>query len=289
MKRLLVLASILSVCLSIKTGHAQMVMNIVNPNESIKADSIDRVQFIAQYKLSFVTDTSKADDITEETMMLKVGSKSSSFYSYTKFVTDSAFREELKRSGGRVNRNFEKGQNPGRISYQIFKNFPSGKVTLLDKVATSSFRCEEDNETPQWELLPDTMTVLSYPCQKAKAHFKGRDYEAWFTTEIPRSEGPWKLHGLPGLILKAEDTQKHYVFECSGIEQSKSEEALFFEGSDYEPISRKNLNKLYERFVKDPVGYITSTAPNVKIVVKNESGEQIKPKDQPYNPIEREQ
>lgn len=287
MERKLFIATILIFSLFAGDVAAQMSINIMDPNESLKMDSIDKVRFIAQYKLSFVADTSKPGDVTEETMMLKAGARSSSFYSYTKFVTDSIFREEMKRSGGFVNKQFDKGQNPGRISYQIFKNYPAGKVTLLDQIATGRFRCEEENETPAWQLLPDTMTILSYPCQKAACRFKGRDYEAWFTTEIPRGEGPWKLHGLPGLILKASDTQRHYVFECTGIEQPKADEPLLYGGAPYEPISRRNLDKIYERFAKDPIGYVTSTSPNVKIMVKNESGESIKPKDTPYNPIER--
>lgn len=267
--------------------YAQMVFNFAGSGEPEKADSIDRIQFTAQYRMLIVGDTLKPADVQEETMMLQSGARCSQFYSYTRFVSDSLMRDQLKKSGtGNVN--LPKGSNPGMISYRIFKNYPSGKVTTLDRVASSSFRCEEENERPAWEILPDTMTVLSYPCQKAVCRFKGRDYEAWFTTEIPRSEGPWKLYGLPGLILRAEDSQRHYVFECTGIEQASSPaEPILFPGDNREPISRKNLNRVYERFAKDPIGYITSSSPNVKIVVRNEAGESITPKDTPYNPIER--
>ena len=36
-------------------------------------------------------------------------------------------------------------------------------------------------------------TVASFDCQKAECDFRGRRWEAWFTPEIPVSEGPWKL------------------------------------------------------------------------------------------------
>jgi len=174
----------------------------------------------------------------------------------------------------------------GIVTYQIYKNYPAGKVTTLDKIAINRFRCEEDNEVPAWELLTDTMTILSYSCQKAVCNFKGRDFEAWFTPEIPRSEGPWKLQGLPGLILKVADSQGHYSFECSGL--INAEEKIMFGADGYEPISRKNLNKVYERFATDPVGYVTSSSPNVRIVIKDESGEDKSVKNMPYNPIERD-
>jgi GLPGLI family protein len=47
------------------------------------------------------------------------------------------------------------------------------------------------------------MTILGMECHYAKTKFRGREWKVWFTEEIPVSLGPWKLNGLPGLILKA--------------------------------------------------------------------------------------
>ncbi|MDR1369104.1 MAG: GLPGLI family protein, partial [Dysgonamonadaceae bacterium] len=70
-----------------------------------------------------------------------------------------------------------------------------------------------------WEILSDTATILGYACQKAQCHYRGRDWEAWFTTEIPISEGPWKFYGLPGLITKLNDRKKHYSFVLTGFQE----------------------------------------------------------------------
>lgn len=284
MKNLVFIVTFMMLSLQSTRLYAQMAISIADPNESMKAEVIDEVQFVVQYQTKMMTDTLNPENITEESMILKVGAKSSEYYSYTRFVTDSLFKEQLKASGtGLVRRN--KADDHGIITYQIYKNYPAGKVTTLDKIAMSRFRCEENNETPVWQLLSDTMTILSYPCQKAVCHFKGRDYEAWFTPEIPRNEGPWKLHGLPGLILKASDSQGHYTFECTGLINTK--ENLLFGAERFENVSRKNLDKIYERYANDPVGFVTSSNPNVKIVIKDESGENKSVKNMPYNPIER--
>lgn len=264
--------------------NAQIAFNIMGPHETMKAEPIDKVQFVVQYQTKMITDTLNSEKVTEESMILKIGTKSSEYYSYTRFVTDSLLQEQIKKSGnGLVRKN--KADDLGIITYQIYKNYPAGKITTLDKIGMNRFRCEEDNEVPAWQLLPDTMTILSYPCQKAVCHFKGRDYEAWFTADIPRNEGPWKLHGLPGLILQAADRERHYTFECTGL--INTDEELLFGADGYESVSRKNLNKIYERYATDPVGYITSSSPNVKIVVKDEHGENKTVKNMPYNPIER--
>ena len=65
---------------------------------------------------------------------------------------------------------------------------------------------EEDVPELEWEITGEHGMVASFDCQKAECDFRGRRWEAWFTTEIPVGEGPWKLRGLPGLILYARDT-----------------------------------------------------------------------------------
>ena len=275
---------VMMMCFQPALLNAQMALSIINPNENSKMEPIDDVRFIVQYEMKMITDTLNPENIVEESMILKVGTASSSYYSYTRFISDSIFSEQIKKSGnGPIRRN--KADDTGIVTYQIYKNFPAGKVTTLDRLAINRFRCEEENEMPAWELLNDTATILSYLCQKAVCRFKGRDYEAWFTPEIPRNEGPWKLHGLPGLILKASDSEGHYTFECTGL--ISADEKLMFGADGYESISRKNLNRIYERYAADPVGYVTSSAPNIRIVMKDESGENRTVKNMPYNPIER--
>lgn len=51
----------------------------------------------------------------------------------------------------------------------------------------------------------------------AKTNFRGRIWTAFFTPEIPIKEGPWKLCGLPGIILKASDSKNHYSYEATEL------------------------------------------------------------------------
>ena len=64
----------------------------------------------------------------------------------------------------------------------------------------------------EWIITNLTKKIGRYECRKAEAEFRGRNYTAWFTTEIPLPFGPWKLQGLPGLILEAYDTDKEVYF-----------------------------------------------------------------------------
>lgn len=266
---------------------AQVSINIFNPDKVLKTEPIDEVLFSVQYRMTSVADTLHPEAKAEETMMLKVGAKSSVFYSYAKFLADSAV-EAGKASGASTDAIIEQVRNyQVRVQYKIYKNHPAGKVTTLEQIGSNRFRCEEANEIPAWELLPDTLTLLGYPCRKAVCRFKGRDYEAWFAPDIPRGEGPWKLHGLPGLILKAADSRGEYLFECAGLVQSRRKEAIQYGDAGHEPIARKNLNRQFERYAADPVGYVTASNPNVNIRVVNEGRQSMRPKHTPYNPIEQ--
>ena len=169
------------------------------------------------------------------------------------------------------------------------RGYPAGKVTTLDEVAgMTRLRCEETDERPQWKILAENDSVLSYLCSKAECQLKGRTWTAWFTAEIPISEGPWKLCGLPGLILKAEDSEGHYSFTATGVEQCHTYRPILFDGKKHEPMNRKAYNKVHERYYADPVGFITGSMPNVTVKVSDEHGNATKnPKNIPYNPLER--
>jgi GLPGLI family protein len=69
-----------------------------------------------------------------------------------------------------------------------------------------------------WHILEEKKVLLNYTCQKAIGKFRGRNYTAWFTTEIPIPTGPWKLLGLPGIILAANDDKNEVLFEAYKIE-----------------------------------------------------------------------
>ena len=265
-------------------------INIINLNAVFQSDSIDQARLVVQYEMKYVKDTTDEKqflDPLKETLMLEIGQKVSKCYSYTFYLRDSVLTADYKAGASQETiTQHAQAYGSGNISYQIFKNHPKGKVTTTDRLGITNILCEEDNERPEWQLHSDTMTVLSYPCQKATCRFKGRDYTAWYTMDIPVSDGPWKLHGLPGLILKVEDSRGHFSFTCTGLEQSRDAKPILIHTKGRELLSRKELDKMYERYYTDPMGFLSSTAPNVKINITDGQGNPIKKLSYPYNPIE---
>lgn len=285
MKKKILLTALLAIVVA-----AMQAQISISTGRTFRKDTIDQAVFRMQYDVDGCMDTIKKKRF-QETMMLEVGKQSSKFYSYTKYVGDSVFAADVaNRASKETMIEHSKQYGQSKLNEQTYKRYPAGKITTLNEIAgdINRLRCEEAEECPQWTLSADTATILSYTCRKAECHFKGRSWIAWFTPDIPSSEGPWKLYGLPGLILKAEDDEAHYIFTCTGIEQCHSYRPILFNGKDYEPVNRKAYNKIHERYYADPVGFITSSAPNVTITMQDNQGNKVKdPKNLPYNPIEK--
>ena len=104
---------------------------------------------------------------------------------------------------------------------------------------------EEEAPELEWEMTGEHGTVASFDCQKAECDFRGRRWEAWFTPEIPVSEGPWKLKGLPGLVLYARDTTGQYSFEAVSV--TDSPEPFYDYVYEHESRTTYRRFKRYER------------------------------------------
>lgn len=90
-----------------------------------------------------------------------------------------------------------------------------------------------------WQISADYKRLGPYKCQKATGVFRGRTYEAWFATDIPIPSGPYKLGGLPGLILEAKSLDGQIEFLFSKLEFSPTL------GKTIQPPSGKYLDINY--------------------------------------------
>ena len=102
--------------------------------------------------------------------------------------------------------------------YQYSQIFVRGKEltewAVMPAAEFIQYRYTEPWPSMQWTLGSEKQSICGYQCQRATCHWRGRDYEAWFTSAIPLKSGPWKFGGLPGLIMKIYDTKRLYTWEA---------------------------------------------------------------------------
>jgi len=122
----------------------------------------------------------------------------------------------------------------------------------------------------------------------ATANYKGRDYIAWFATDIPISIGPWEYTGLPGLILIIHDTKNQISFDATEILSSTSSNVAEIEYPNCVQVEKNKLRDLKKLKAVNWISFEKMQNPNLTITVTNSSGEIIDPsnKPKPYNPID---
>lgn len=208
--------------------------------------NIDNVKYRITYEGKWVNNPSiKPFIYTDSEMRLDIGDKVTVFYDRTKQVKDSLMQAKAKTG------NFDFSDLPkgGRFPFTYYKNYPSaGKSLHLEAIGMENYQCTEDVETPDWQLIPDsTAKIIGYPCQLAKTNFKGRTWYAWYAEDIPMQEGPWKLCGLPGLVLKAYDENQEYVFTAIGMSTLDGTSPITISKEKREELNQKDLRKLKEK------------------------------------------
>ncbi|MGP1548071.1 MAG: GLPGLI family protein [Prevotella sp.] len=125
----------------------------------------------------------------------------------------------------------------------VFKNYPSkGKITVSEKVM-EMFVYEEEMPKFNWELGKRDTVILGHRCYEAFTRYRGRTWKVFYAIDIPIDDGPWKLCGLPGLILSAQDSQGCFSYECVGLESS-IQRPLAVRSQKYQKCNAKELSEM---------------------------------------------
>lgn len=148
---------------------------------------------------------------------------------------ESIFKIEIRKNKEKVNVKLDEVEEDKiEINFNLDNNVPNslGLYTNLKKeyiveniylpknlkaIEFDTLFVKEKTRHIEWELFDETKKINNFLCQKAICNFRGRTYIAWFTNDIPVSLGPWKLNGLPGLILEAYDSKNQVFFNAEEI------------------------------------------------------------------------
>ena len=138
----------------------------------------------------------------------------------------------------------------------------------------------------QWQMGAETQTILGHRCQKATCHWRGRDFVAWFAPDIPVKAGPWKFGGLPGLILKLQDTAGVYRFEAVQI-SSRPYPIYKYDFKAYRASTREKVWKMQKTFNENWFKAADYHKASVDAAGNVVMGEAVS-KFTPYEPLEKE-
>ena len=155
---------------------------------------------IINYQRTYYGDTLEFATITEEALLFN---ETEASYFYVKFI--KSFRNpdlKVEATAPRVTQ---------------YNNFNNKIIISAIRTPTGYYLVQDDMAAITWRMLNQTKKIQNIDCFGAMAEYRGRVWTVWYAPSIPVSSGPWKLYGLPGMILEAEDLKGLIKYECSSI------------------------------------------------------------------------
>lgn len=257
------------------------------PASTVLSQKPGTLEFVYDY--SFSVDSAGIIDGEREAdkMLLQIAPDGlSKFTSLTSITTDSVIMNTTpeQRAEAIMNGKLKKGE-----SMNVFKNYPSpGRMTNTEIVCEDWFRYEEEIPDFGWELTDSVKTILGYECKGARCTFRGRDWTVYYAEDIPVMEGPWKLCGLPGLIMEAQAAGDEYSFVCIGIRNNSPRPITLYD-VPYNNASRLKFYDAKHRYDINPYAYFEATGGG-KVTVVDENGNPVAHQavELPYDYIEKD-
>lgn len=281
MKKLFLMLIVVAIATAIASGKVvRRQLSIFQPSVPETETLVnENMEFVYDYRYCVDTTGSLSEDFDSDHMLLQIGPDGrSKFSSYKNLTVDSILMRSTQEQ-------IVTAAREGKLStgefMTIYKNYPSGRLTHTEKICQDWFSYEEDMPQFDWELTDSTATVLGYECQSARCRFRGREWTVFYTEDIPLMDGPWKLHGLPGLIMKASDADGHYTFECIGI-KSNADRPITIYKVPFNKTDRKGYYDAKHRYEINPYAYYEATTGG-SITVRDANGN---PVTDAYDPIE---
>ncbi len=150
-----------------------------------------------------------------------------------------------------------------------FKNINEKRFVNQTEIMGKRFLVKDSLPNYQWELSAETKNIGNYTCYKATFTREVEDIKmvfedgeskedkikktvtttAWYTPQVPVSNGPDNYQGLPGLILEINDGERLIV--CTEIILNPSEKIDVKAPEKGEIVSQEAFNKIQEEKTKE--------------------------------------
>lgn len=210
------------------------------------------------YQVSMKPDSTDQNNIKTEMAFLDATPEKSIFYGEKRLKRDSLLTKMRETRGGSFDRTQMQNLR-SNIDFTIEKDFKTGTKTFNSRIGRDQYSYDEDRPM-EWKILAETATIGDYKTQKAETQFAGRTWYAWFATDIPIQDGPYKFAGLPGLIVKAEDAKGDYSFDLKETKKIASPTVFEHRGNIIK-VKRTVFNQQLEKFRKDPTSFSPPSPP----------------------------
>jgi GLPGLI family protein len=241
--------------------------------------NVETAKIEVKYNFSYLIDT-LTKSIYSEIMVLYIGDFASEFKSFDKISQDSALLQELRKNVRSENNIVINGHSKNLISWVVYK---FNNDFFIKQTTVKEYLMKDVLPKINWEIIDSTKEIFGITCQKAVGDFRGRTYEVWFTTSMPLSFGPWKLSGLPGLIIEASDTKKQVNFFFAGLRKLNNSSILIKIPENVIHTTKKDYENMREAMLNNPNEYLKNT---MGVSIRSSNNLPIRTRKKSNNPLE---
>lgn len=247
--------------------------------------TLDTVQYAFVYELTYQVDSTDEFSTNAERMILSVGKSISKFESEGAYLRDSV-RDHMSKSAQSINLMKALGDIPKtNFKEKILKNYPQKKISYKERIFREDYEYQEPMDGLAWKMTTKEADISGFHCKQAKLNYGGRVYTAWFTTEIPISDGPYKFYGLPGLIVQITDRKKHYDYLLVKALNRKGQPITVYDKNEVE-VTKPEFYKIKKDFWDNPFKKLESAGISIDFGGDNQKNEAKNKLKKRNNPIE---
>ena len=297
------------------SGMADMMAEMMAAK--VHQECIDTARLVAVYDYECQTQDTEGKAVTDRMKLcLLVGRHCTRSFPYRKFRKEREWAEGKKRAADDFLQLDKREYMEGYDFFseempmfraesfcfmpQVWTNYPEGQVTVRDAIPPSIYETQETRKPIKWTLgltpNPSPRGEASYLCKTAMCQLHGRKWTVRYTEDIPTTAGPWKLCGLPGLIVEAVSDDGIHRFTLTELQHATA--PIFYETNAItvktsEEKLIKNRNKTFGNrlYPKDSHYYIANLQ-SVDVVYDDEgsiiNGTYVSNKAHVYMPLEKE-
>jgi GLPGLI family protein len=233
--------------------------------QNFKGKAIYKTSMKSNFKISAENNPGMDENMQEEIRkrMQKMNQKTYvlEFNKYNSTYTQKVSLDAPKTSIGKISPIMMSFGGTGNSSI-YYKNIQEKRFVNQTEIMGKRFLVKDKLPEHPWKLSSETKHIGNYTCYKAtyskevenkNITFKDGDSvesikketivtTAWYTPQIPVSNGPGTYQGLPGLILEINDGKK--VFVCTEIILNSSEKTNIMEPTKGKIVSQNKFIKI---------------------------------------------
>ncbi len=253
-----------------------LILILIGAVSSINAQDF---QGVATYKthrdFDIKMDSTKMNDAMQKKMMEMMKKQFQKTYLLTFDRSSSVYKQEVELDKPQIGGGFQ--MSLGNSGSDVFyKNIKDQSYIDQKETMGKKFLIKDSIAPIEWQLQSNTKHIGEYMCFKAtytkqvpkvnlnfnskpdiadeneeekEPEMEERIITAWYTPQIPVSNGPAKYQGLPGLILEIHDGKLTVI--CSKIVINPQEKLEIEEPTKGKEVSQKEYDDIMEKKTKE--------------------------------------